>query len=94
MGVKKQKAVVNLETDQLVQAEQWVRAGRYRTLSALMREAIADKLVALSQSRVAEQVERYCANELDHEDDELIAAQRVEEPAPTPRVKRRSRAAR
>ena len=94
MANAKKKAVVNAEAEQLSRVEGLVRAGRYRSVSEFMREAIADKLQALDQSRVEEQLERYCANGLDQEDGDLIASQAFEDVAPAPRPRGKSRAAR
>lgn len=86
MGSPKKKAVINVEAEQLARVEDIVRAGRYRSVSELMREAIDDKLRALAETRVAEQVERYCANPPD-DDDDLIAAQAFDD-APRGRRKK------
>jgi Arc/MetJ-type ribon-helix-helix transcriptional regulator len=70
----KRKAVINAERDQLSEAEELVRAGRYRTLSEFVREAMAEKLERLRAERRAEQVRRY-ADEVRDEDADLVAWQ-------------------
>ncbi len=94
MGTTRRKAVVNAEAEQLARVEGLVRAGRYRSVSEFVREAITEKLRALGQSRVAEQLERYCASDLDGADGDLIDAQAFDDGAPAVRRKGRSRAAR
>ena len=94
MGKTKRKAVINAEAEQLLDVEGLVREGRYRSVSEFVREAIADKLQALNHSRVEEQLERYCANELDQEDDDIIGGQAFEDGVRAPRPRGKSRATR
>ena len=61
-------------------------AGRYRSVSEFVREAIADKLQALAQSRVAEQLERYCANGLDRRPSRRAPDRRAPAAAPGSRA--------
>ena len=71
----KQKAVVNADPVHVAEVDTLVQAGRYRSLSEFVREAMAEKLERLAQDRVAEQVERYCSVERPEPDHDLIAAQ-------------------
>lgn len=93
-GEGEEEAVVNAEAEQLSRVEGLVREGRYRSISEFVREAIADKLQSLNQSRVEEQLDRYCGHGLDQEGDDLIGGQAFEDAAPAPRPRGKSRAAR
>ena len=75
MHQTKQKAVVNADPVHVAEVDRLIHAGRYRSLSEFVREAMAEKLVHLAQDRVAEQVERYCSVEQAEVDDDIIAAQ-------------------
>lgn len=94
MGSIKQKAVINAEASQLEEVEGLVQAGLYRSVSEFMREAVADKLAALAQNRVAEQVTEYCAHDGDGEEEELVRAQAFDDAAPRRNGKGPTRAAR
>ncbi len=79
MGVRKIKTVFTAEPRQLEAIAALIEAGRYRTPSEFLREAIDDKLERLRSSRLAEQVARYCAGGHADEDSDLIDAQAVPE---------------
>ena len=79
MAQRKRKAVFTAEPTQLEQIERLVRSGRYRTASAFLREAIDEKLGRLRRTRLAEQVDRYCADGHAAEDRELVDWQAFEE---------------
>ncbi|MGH7820943.1 MAG: hypothetical protein ACREQ9_14350, partial [Candidatus Binatia bacterium] len=61
MGSPKRKTVINAEASQIERIQLLIDAGRYRTLSEFVREAMGEKLRRLEQERIAEAVERYCA---------------------------------
>lgn len=69
--------MINAETAQLDRVERLIGAGRYRTLSEFVREAVEEKLERLERDRVAEAVERYCAAGHADEDVDLIAVQPI-----------------
>lgn len=81
MGDRMKKAVFTAEPWQLAQIQALVQAGRFRSTSEFLREAINDKLMALQQSRLGEQLGRYCADGHGDEDAELIEAQAFEDEA-------------
>jgi Arc/MetJ-type ribon-helix-helix transcriptional regulator len=72
----RKKAVISADPEALALIEALVVEGRYATVSEFVREAIAQNLDRVRQSRLAEQVERYCefGDGKDHDDD-LIRAQ-------------------
>jgi len=88
MHAVKKKAVVNAEPAHIAEVDELVRAGRYRSVSEFVREAMGEKLERLAQDRVSEQVERYCAFEQASEDDDLIGAQAFDDVRPEHRGKR------
>ena len=71
----RKKAVISAEPAALAEVEALVRRGAYPTVSAFMREAIADKLARVRNLELREQVAEYCREGGREEDDELIAAQ-------------------
>lgn len=75
MGQPKRKTVFTAETEQLEQIRAAVRAGRYRSASELLREAIDEKLERLRRERLEEQVSRYCAEGYGGEDRQLVDIQ-------------------
>ena len=75
MAFAKRKAVINADADHVRQAEALVRAGRYRSLSDLVREAMAEKLERLRRAELHEQVSRYCSSGCANEDKDLIVWQ-------------------
>ena len=75
VGTTKRKAVINAEASQLERVQPLIDAGRYRTLSEFVREAMDEKLQRIEREHIAEAVERYCAAGHAAEDIELIAAQ-------------------
>ena len=75
MGTTKRKAVINAEASQLERVQPLIDAGRYRTLSEFVREAMDEKLQRIEQERIAEAVEHYCAAGHAGEDIELINIQ-------------------
>ncbi len=81
MRAAKKKSVVSTTPEHVAEVEKLVAAGRYRSVSAFVREAMAEKLERLARDRVAEQVARYCATE---QDDDLIAGQAFDGDEPGP----------
>jgi Arc/MetJ-type ribon-helix-helix transcriptional regulator len=79
MAQRKRKIVFTAEDRQLRAIQRVVRAGRYRSASELLREAIDDKLRSLSAELLAAQVETYVAGGSAAEDLDLIPAQAFDE---------------
>jgi Arc/MetJ-type ribon-helix-helix transcriptional regulator len=75
MGQTKKKAVFTAEPTQLEQIEAVVRAGKYRSASEFLREAIDEKLRRLRQERLEAQVASYCAEGYGDEDRDLVEFQ-------------------
>ena len=75
MVTTKRKAVINAEAAQIARVQPLIDAGRYRTLSEFVREAMDEKLQRVERERIAEAVERYCAAGHAAEDLDLIDAQ-------------------
>ena len=75
MGTTKRKTVINAEAAQIERVQPLIDAGRYRTLSEFVREAMDEKLQRIERERIAEAVERYCAAGHAVEDVELIGVQ-------------------
>ncbi len=75
MAATKQKMVFTAEAHQLEEIQAVVREGQYRSASEFLREAIDEKLARLRIDRVAEQVERYCAEGYGNEDRDLAEHQ-------------------
>ena len=75
MAAPKRKTVFTAEPAQLERIQELVKAGRYRTSSELIREAIDEKLDRVRRDELAEQVARYCEAGYDKEDLELIGFQ-------------------
>jgi Arc/MetJ-type ribon-helix-helix transcriptional regulator len=72
----RKKAVISADPEALALVEALVVEGRYATVSEFVREAIVQNLNRVRQSRLAEQVERYCASgDSKDDDDGLIRAQ-------------------
>ena len=71
----KRKAVFMTEREQLKEIEAVVSTGRYRSLSAFLREAIREKLARLRRERLVQQVAQYCAEGEAAEDDGLPSLQ-------------------
>ena len=93
MGTKR-RTVISAEAAHVRRAGALVAAGRYRTLSDFVREAMDEKLARLEHELLADEVERYCAAGHGEEDGELIAAQAVEPSARSQTGRRRTRASR
>jgi len=74
MTGSKKKIVFAAEAEQIEQIQAVVSTGRCRNTSEFLREAIDEKLQQLRRERIAEQVERYCSEDYDG-DEELIASQ-------------------
>ena len=90
MGTKR-RTVISADAGHIQQAEALVAAGRYRTLSDFVREAMDEKLARLEQEMLVDEVARYCATERDEAaDDDLISSQALE----PSRGRRSSRASR
>jgi Arc/MetJ-type ribon-helix-helix transcriptional regulator len=75
MGTTKRKTVINAEASQIERVQPLIDAGRYRTLSEFVREAMDEKLQRIERERIAEAVERYCAAGYAAEDLDLIELQ-------------------
>ncbi len=75
VGTTKRKTVINAEASQIERVQPLIDAGRYRTLSEFVREAMAEKLQRIERERIAEAVERYCAAGHAVEDLDLIDVQ-------------------
>ncbi len=75
VGTVKRKAVINAEASQIERVQPLINAGRYRTLSEFVREAMDEKLHRIEQERIAAAVEHYCAAGHAGEDIELIDVQ-------------------
>lgn len=71
------RTVISAESSQLADVERLVDAGRYRTVSEFVREAMVEKLQRERDSALAEEVARYVATAAEASDDEaaLIRAQ-------------------
>jgi Arc/MetJ-type ribon-helix-helix transcriptional regulator len=81
MAQPKRKAVFTAKPDQLEKIQSHVGAGRYRSSSEFLREAIDEKLERLRRESLAEQVARFCEAVDTTEDDGLIASQAFDEDA-------------
>lgn len=75
MGQTKKKVVFTAEPTQLEQIEAVVHAGKYRSASEFLREAIDEKLRRLRQERLEAQVASYCAEGYGDEDRDLVEFQ-------------------
>jgi len=75
MAASKRETVFNVCAEQFEQIQEVVRSGRYRSASEFLREAIDEKLERLRQDRVADQVARYCREDLGLDDDGLVESQ-------------------
>lgn len=93
MDTRKRKAVINADASHIERIRPLLEAGRYRTLSEFVREAMEEKLQRVEQERIAEAVERYCAAGHADEDVELIASQAIdtEHASAKPRGSRRAK---
>lgn len=78
MATTKRKTVINAEASQLERVQPLIDAGRYRTLSEFVREALDEKLQRIERERIAEAVERYCVAGHALEDLDLIDVQAFE----------------
>jgi len=94
VGTTKRKAVINAEASQIERVQPLIDAGRYRTLSEFVREAMDEKLQRIERERIAEAVERYCAAGHAAEDLELIAAQAFDSKQPSHKIRGSRRAKR
>ena len=81
MGTTKKKTVINAEAAQIERVQPLIDAGRYRTLSEFVREAMDEKLQRIEREQIGEAVERYCAAGHAAEDIELIGVQAFPRPA-------------
>ena len=94
MGTKR-RTVISAEPEHVRRAEALVAAGRYRTLSDFVREAMDEKLARLEQEMLVDEVARYCAGGHGRDDDrDLIAAQAFDTVTPSRRPRSRPRASR
>ncbi len=69
MALRKRKAVFTADPQLLEHIEALVRAGRYRSTSAVPREAISEKLEKVRRLALADEVARYCDAGHGDEDD-------------------------
>lgn len=85
--------MINAEAAQIERVQPLIDAGRYRTLSEFVREAMDEKLRRIERERIAEAVERYCAAGHAAEDVDLIDVQAFEstQPSHTARGPRRAK---
>ncbi|MFI5396904.1 MAG: hypothetical protein ACHQ9S_15310 [Candidatus Binatia bacterium] len=67
--------MINAEASQIERVQPLIEAGRYRTLSEFVREAMDEKLQRIEREQIAEAVERYCAAGHAVEDPDLIDVQ-------------------
>jgi Arc/MetJ-type ribon-helix-helix transcriptional regulator len=75
VATTKRKTVINAEASQIERVQPLIDAGRYRTLSEFVREAMDEKLQRIERERIAEAVERYCTAGHAAEDLDLIDEQ-------------------
>lgn len=71
----KQKTVFTADAEQVRQIRIVVQSRRYRSASALLREAIDEKLERLRRERLAAQLDRYCGEGLGDEDLGMVESQ-------------------
>jgi|GEM_PF-1616875 len=86
MASTKRKAVINAEASQIERVQPLIDAGRYRTLSEFVREAMDEKLRRIEQEEIAEAVERYCAAGHAEEDLDLVGVQALDGKRPAPKA--------
>ena len=94
MGTTKRKTVINAEASQIERVQPLIEAGRYRTLSEFVREAMDEKLQRIERERLAEAVERYCTAGHAVEDLDLIDAQAFDRKQPSRKPRGSGRAKR
>lgn len=83
MATTKRKAVINADAAQIERVKPLIDAGRYRTLSEFVREAMAEKLQRLESDQLAAAVDRYCAAGHAAEDLDPIDAQAFDAAPPS-----------
>ncbi len=83
MGTKR-RTVINADARQVEKVGRLIAAGRYRTISDFVREAVDEKLERIEDALLADEVARYCESGHADEDTELIAAQAFD-PQPSTR---------
>jgi Arc/MetJ-type ribon-helix-helix transcriptional regulator len=71
--VARRKAVVSANPDAMAEVERLVKTGQYASVSEFVRQAVSEKLARVRATRLAEQVDRYCATP--DEDSDLIRRQ-------------------
>ncbi len=71
----KQQTVFTADAEQVRQIRIVVQSRRYRGASALLREAIDEKLERLRRERLAAQLDRYCDEGLGEEDPGVVESQ-------------------
>jgi Arc/MetJ-type ribon-helix-helix transcriptional regulator len=94
VGTTKRKTVINAEASQIERVQPLIEAGRYRTLSEFVREAMDEKLQRIERERLAEAVERYCTAGHAVEDLDLIDAQAFDRKQPSRKPRGSGRAKR
>jgi Arc/MetJ-type ribon-helix-helix transcriptional regulator len=94
MATTRRKTVINAEAAQVARVQPLIEAGRYRTLSEFVREAMDEKLERIERERIAEAVERYCAAGHATEDLDLIDVQAFANKPPLPKGREPRRAKR
>lgn len=75
MAPRKQKTVFTADPEQVHRIRMAVQSGRYRSASALFREAIDEKLERLRRESLSAQVDRYCDQGFAGEDPGLVERQ-------------------
>jgi Arc/MetJ-type ribon-helix-helix transcriptional regulator len=75
MATRKVKTVFTAELRQIQAIRALVKAGRYRSPSQFLREAIEERLERIRNDHLAAEVERYCREGHGDEDNDLIAMQ-------------------
>ncbi len=79
VATRKEKIVFNAELRQADAIRDLVAAGRYRSASEFLRDAVELKLADLRRARLEEQLDRYCELGYAEQDDGLIDAQALDE---------------
>ena len=79
--------MINAEASQIERVQPLIDAGRYRTLSEFVREAMDEKLQRIERERIAEAVERYCAAGRAVEDLDLIDIQAFGSKSPPHKIR-------
>ena len=79
MAQAKRKTVFTAEPGQVESIRAIVRAGRFRSASEFLRDAIDEKLRRLEREGLVDQVERYCREASLRDEPDLVDAQAFDE---------------